>query len=248
MIREPGGRAQYVDSCKTKGKPVRILLIEDHARLAGFIRKGLKAAQFDVDLAAKGSDALEDFECVRYDVVILDLGLPDIDGLELLNQLRAKDKAIPVLILTSRVQLADKIGGLNAGADDYLTKPFAMEELIARLHALLRRPYATLGKTLRAGNIELDVVAREAHLEGCDRPLPFSRRELSVLEQLMRRGGKVAPKHLMEQSLYGAGEDLSSNSVEVLVHRVRKKLTDSGANATIHTVRGIGYLMTTDEE
>ncbi len=227
---------------------MRILLIEDHTRLAGFIRKGLNAAQFDVDLAAKGSDALENFECVRYDVVILDLGLPDIEGLDLLDELRAKDPAIPVLILTSRVQLADKIQGLNAGADDYLTKPFAMEELIARLHALLRRPGAALGETLKIGNLELDVVAREARLAGSNQPVPLSRRELSVLEQLMRRGGKVAPKHLMEQSLYGAGEDLSSNSVEVLVHRVRKKLTDSGANATIHTVRGIGYLMTADEE
>lgn len=223
-------------------------MIEDHTRLAGFIRKGLNAAQFDVDLAAKGSDALENFECVRYDVVILDLGLPDIEGLDLLDGLRAKDPAIPVLILTSRVQLADKIQGLNAGADDYLTKPFAMEELIARLHALLRRPCSALGQTLRIGNLELDVVAREARLAGSNQPVPLSRRELSVLEQLMRRGGKVAPKHLMEQSLYGAGEDLSSNSVEVLVHRVRKKLTDSGANATIHTVRGIGYLMTADEE
>ena len=227
---------------------MRILLIEDHTRLAGFIRKGLKAAQFDVDLAAKGSDALEDFECVHYDAAILDLGLPDMDGLQLLKELRAKDKAIPVLILTSRVQLADKIKGLNSGADDYLTKPFAMGELIARLHALLRRPCTVLGQILRVGNIELDVVAREAHLEGCDQPLPLSRREFSVLEQLMRRDGKVAPKHLMEQSLYGTGEDLSSNSVEVLVHRVRKKLADSGANATIHTIRGIGYLMTADEE
>ncbi len=227
---------------------MRILLIEDHERLAGFVRKGLKAAQFDVDLAAKGSEALENFECVRYDAAILDLGLPDMDGLQLLKELRAKDTAIPVLILTSRVQLADKIKGLNSGADDYLTKPFAMEELIARLHALLRRPCAVLGQTLKVGNIELDVVAREARLDGYDQPLHLSRRELSVLEQLMRRGGKVAPKHLMEQSLYGAGEDLSSNSVEVLVHRVRKKLADTGANATIHTIRGIGYLMTADEE
>ena len=227
---------------------MRILLIEDHARLASFIRKGLKAAQFDVDVAANGATALEDLECVHYDAAILDLGLPDMDGLDILNVLRAKNNAIPVLILTSRVQLTDKVSGLNAGADDYLTKPFAMAELIARLHALLRRPPTTLGQLLTTGNIELDMQAREARLAGCDHPLPLSRREISVLEQLMRRSGKVTPKDLMEQSLYGAGEDLSSNSVEVLVHRLRKKLTDAGAKATIHTVHGIGYMIMSDAD
>lgn len=227
---------------------MRILLIEDHARLARFVRKGLKAAQFDVDIATNGAMALEDLDCVRYDAAILDVGLPDMDGLDLLNMLRANDNAIPVLILTSRVQLTDKVSGLNAGADDYLTKPFAMEELVARLHALLRRPSTTLGHLLTAGNIELDAQAREARLAGCDHPLPLSRREISVLEQLMRRSGKVTPKDLMEQNLYGTGEDLSSNSVEVLVHRVRKKLADAGAKATIHTVRGIGYMMMPDAD
>ena len=227
---------------------MRILLIEDHVRLAGFIRKGLKATQFDVDLAANGSEALESIDSVRYDAAILDLGLPDMDGLDLLKELRDKGNGIPVLVLTSRVQLADKVEGLNAGADDYLTKPFAMEELVARLHALLRRPHSALGQTLRTGNLELDVLAREVRRTDCDRVLPLSRRELSILEQLMRRGGKVAPKDLLEQSLYGMGEDLSSNSVEVLIHRVRKKLADAGADATIHTIRGIGYMITAHGE
>lgn len=227
---------------------MRILLIEDHTRLAGLIRKGLSAARFNVDLVGTARDALANIACVAYDAVILDLGLPDMDGLELLGQLRTKAVTVPVLILTSRIRLQDKVHGLNAGADDYLTKPFEMDELVARIHALLRRPQPTLGQTLTVGNLELDTLAREVRTSDLREPLPLSGREFSVLEQLMRRGGKVVPKELIEQSLYGTGEDLSSNSVEVLIHRVRKKLADMGADAAIHTVRGVGYMIASEAE
>lgn len=221
---------------------MRILLIEDHIRLASFIQKGLKAAQFDIDAVTNGGEALAALATTRYDAVILDLGLPDMDGLNLLKAVRAKSNAVPVLILTSRIQVEDRVTGLNAGADDYLTKPFAMEELVARLHALLRRPSTALGQVLTSGDIELDVAAREVRVSG--HTLALSPREISVLEQLMRRSGKVTPKGLMEQSRYGTGDDLSSNSVEVMIHRVRKKLSAAGASTAIHTIRGIGYMIT----
>ncbi|MFQ5775941.1 MAG: response regulator [Kiloniellaceae bacterium] len=218
-----------------------MLLVEDHVRLAGFIRKGLEAAEFDVDAVETAATAAEALACTRYDAVVLDLGLPDMDGLDLLKSLRRKQTSVPVLVLTSRIQVADRVAGLNAGADDYLTKPFVMEELVARLHALLRRPHQTLGPVLEAGEVTLDVTAREARVAG--RPVALSRRELGLLEQLLRRSGKVVPKTLIEQSLYGVGDELSSNSVEVLVHRLRKKLSDAAAKATIHTVRGVGYMI-----
>lgn len=224
---------------------MRILLIEDYERLASFIRKGLKASEFDIDAVGDAAAALEALRDTPYDAAILDLGLPDMDGIDLLGRIRGQDKTLPILILTSRVQVADRVAGLNAGADDYLTKPFAMEELVARLHALLRRPSTALGQVLTCGDVSLDVAERTVQVNGT--ALNLSRREASVLEHLLRRAGRVVPKTLLEQSLYGAGEELSSNSVEVLVHRVRKKLSDGGARAAIHTVRGVGYMILADE-
>ncbi len=220
---------------------MRVLLVEDHERLASLIRQGLKKAQLDVDAVITAKEALQALSCHHYEAMILDLGLPDRDGLDMLKFIRGENNSLPVVILTSRVQVSDRVKGLNAGADDYLTKPFAMEELIARLHALLRRPKPSLGQVLAAGDVSFDVVAREARVGTT--PLPVSPREARILEQLLRRSGKVVPKSIMEQGLYGIEDELSSNSVEVLVHRLRKKLTDSHAKAVIHTVRGVGYMI-----
>ncbi len=220
---------------------MRVLLVEDHERLASLIRQGLRKAQLDVDIVFTATEALQALSCHHYDAMILDLGLPDRDGLDVLKFIRGENNSLPVLILTSRVQVSDRVKGLNAGADDYLTKPFAMEELVARIHALLRRPTPALGQVLAAGDVYFDVVAREARVGST--PLPVSPREAQILEQLLRRSGKVVPKSIMEQGLYGIEDELSSNSVEVLVHRLRKKLSDFHAEAVIHTVRGVGYMI-----
>ncbi len=220
---------------------MRVQLIEDHERLAALVDKGLASCGFAVDIFAEGGDALAALGATHYDAVILDLGLPDMDGLELLRSLRAQGIKTPVLVLTSRIQVADRVTGLNAGADDYLTKPFAMEELIARLRALMRRPEAALGATLQCGNVAMDTVSREVRAD--DALLALSPRETSALEILLRRGGKVIPKTVIEDTLYGFGENMTANSVEVLVHRLRKKLEAGGADVVIHTVRGVGYML-----
>jgi len=143
-------------------------------------------------------------------------------------------------LLGFRIGLSDRVGGLNAGADDYLLKPFDMEELVARLRALLRRPGSALGSTLTSGNLSMDTVAREAAIGG--QAITLSRKELGLLELLMRRAGRVVPKDAIEESLYSFDELASQNSIEVLVHRLRRKLGDAGADRQIHTLRGVGYL------
>lgn len=220
---------------------MKLLLIEDHERLASYITLGLEKAQFAVDHFTTGQEALDALACSSYDAMILDLGLPDMDGLALLRRLRQDDRFLPVLILTSRIQVKDRVGGLDSGADDYLTKPFAMDELVARLRAILRRPAESLGEKMKAGNLSFDPSGRQAWID--DKPLSLSPREMGLLEHLLRRSGKVVPKALLESSLYDLGDELSSNSLEVLVHRLRKRLTTAKAKVGIHTVRGVGYML-----
>jgi DNA-binding response OmpR family regulator len=224
---------------------MRLLLIEDNARLAALIDKGLEATSFEVDRFERGEDGLAALDCVRYDAVILDLGLPDCDGLDILRTIRAQQNPVPVLILTSRILVSHRVEGLNAGADDYLTKPFAMEELVARLQALLRRPSTTLGSSFSVGNLTFNTDLRDVRVQ--DSPVKLTRRESGLLEQLIRHEGKVTPKQLIEDSLYGLTGTLSSNSVEVLVHRLRKKLASAGASVGIHTIHGVGYILIAED-
>jgi DNA-binding response OmpR family regulator len=219
---------------------MRVLLVEDHDRLAGFVLKGLTEAGFTTDRVATLRDALAALATTRYDEVALDLGLPDGDGLDIVKTLREHRNGVPILVITARDGLQDKVAGLNAGADDYLSKPFEMEELVARLRALLRRPGNVLGSTLSAGILELDTSAREAKAGGV--PLMLSRKELGLLELLMRRIGRVVTKEAMEEGLYNFEESASRNSIEVLVHRLRRKLQDAGVDLKIHTLRGVGYI------
>lgn len=221
---------------------MRLLVIEDEARIAEIVRAALVRNGFTVDVVRLCADAREALATNPYDAAILDLGLPDGDGLELLKELRAGRNAVPVIVLTARDAVEHRVSGLDAGADDYLIKPFAMAELIARTKALLRRPGGALGATLRAGNIAFDTIGRDVHIDESVLVLP--RREAAILEHLMRRVGRVVPKSLLEDKLYGLDDELDSNAIPVHVHHLRRKLTENGANVEIHTVRGVGYILT----
>ena len=220
---------------------MRVLIIEDNRRLAALIAKGCETAGFAVDTCNDLEGARAALSTVRYDVAVLDLGLPDGDGLDLLASLRQQGSELPVIVLTARDALESRVEGLNAGADDYLLKPFAMEELVARIRALLRRPGQALGRKLTAGNVEFDTVAREVSVGGV--PTVFSRRETDLLEILLRRQGRVVPKDAIEEGLYAFGDEISSNTVEVAVHRLRKRMAEAGADIEVHTLRGIGYVL-----
>jgi DNA-binding response OmpR family regulator len=220
---------------------MRVLLVEDNVELVALLKKGLAHGGFDADSVGTAADAEHVLSTMRYAAIVLDLGLPDEDGLTLLREVRRRGDSTPVLVLTARDGVSDRVTGLREGADDYMAKPFAMEELVARLHALLRRPGNLLGKRLTCGNVALDTEGRQVLVNGALRPFPA--RETAVLEILLRRSGNVAPKRLFEDHLFGLSGDVGSNAVEVYVHRLRKMLADAGASVKIHTVRGVGYIL-----
>jgi DNA-binding response OmpR family regulator len=221
---------------------MRLLIVEDETRIAELVKAGLARAGFTVDVMGLCADARAALEVTAYDAAIVDLGLPDGDGLELLREIRTRGNQTPILVLTARDAVEDRVCGLDTGADDYLVKPFAMTELIARTKALLRRPGGALGMTLKAGNISFDTVERDVRIDGATLALP--RRESAILEHLMRRLGRVVPKSIFEEKLYGVDDEHGSNTIPVHVHHLRRKLVDAGATAEIHTVRGVGYLLT----
>jgi DNA-binding response OmpR family regulator len=224
---------------------MRLLLVEDTERLAGHIRDALAEAGFAVDWFARAADAIGALDTVPYDGIVLDLGLPDADGTVVLAKLRDGGQQTPVLILTARDTVEQRVEGLNAGADDYLTKPFAMAELVARVRAMLRRPGGSLGKRLAVGNLAFDTATRDVTVGG--KALTMPRHELSILEQLMRRQGRVVAKGDLENRLYSFEDEIASNSVEVHMHRLRKRLSNAGADVAITTLRGIGYLLDMSE-
>lgn len=214
---------------------MRLLLVEDDLQLARALERALLSEGYTVDAVNTGAAAL--FLVVEQppDMVILDIGLPDMDGFKVLEGIRAKFPVMPVLLLTARGSLEDKVAGLDKGADDYLTKPFEMPELIARLRVFGRRATATPGNCIELGDIVLDSSSHLVTKAG--EPLELSRREYMVLKALMENAGKVLSKQQLESRLYSWGEDVSSNTVEVHIHHLRKKL----AKDFIRTIRGVGY-------
>ena len=221
---------------------MRILVIEDEARITEILQEALSRAGFTVDLARRCAEARDALSLTTYDAAVLDLGLPDGDGRTLLADLQSSRNKPPVLVLTARDAVEDRVSGLDAGADDYLVKPFATTEVIARVRALLRRPGGALGVTLQAGNVSFDTIGRNVRVGTTALALP--RREGAILEHLMRRLGRVIPKTVLEERLYGIDDELESNAIPVHVHHLRRKLEAAGATAEIHTVRGVGDLLT----
>ncbi|GAB6046628.1 response regulator transcription factor [Methyloparacoccus murrellii] len=221
---------------------MKILLVEDDAALADGLQHSLAEIGFDVTLATTFSFADSALRTQAYDLMILDLGLPDGDGRDLLSQLRQRRSTLPVLILTARDGLNDRIGGLQLGADDYMIKPFELRELEARVQALLRRSLGGHGRTLALGPLRLDSFQHQFHLQ--EAPLLLPSREHGVLEALMLQAGRVVSKERIAQRLaVGAGE-LADNAIEVYVHRLRRRLSPAGIR--IRTLRGLGYLLELD--
>ncbi len=214
---------------------MRILLIEDDEMIAKAVRRGLAQAGFTVDWARDGRDAELSLANGVYDLAVLDLGLPKKDGMALLATLRGKGDSMPVLIASARDTVSDRIAGLEAGADDYVLKPFDLDELIARVRALLRRHVGSGIPVLKCGALTLDPVRKMVTKD--DQAVELSAMEFAVLEALMQRPGAVLSREKLEESVYGWGEEVSSNAIEVHLHNLRKKL----GSHLIKNVRGVGY-------
>jgi two-component system response regulator QseB len=221
---------------------MRLLLIEDDALIANGVRGGLKLAGYTVDWVQDGHAATLAIANGVYDLLLLDLGLPRKDGIQVLRELRAKGDNVPVLVLTARDTVPDRVKGLDSGADDYLVKPFDLDELVARVRALLRRRSGRGDPVIRYGPLVLDPAARRAEVEG--RALSLSPREFTLLHALLEQAGAVLSREQLEERLYGWDEEVSSNAIEVHLHNLRRKL---GANL-IRNVRGVGYCVAKADE
>jgi two-component system, OmpR family, response regulator len=218
---------------------MRILLVEDSVPLSRTVAEAFRAKGHAVDALSTGEDADAALRTQPYDVVILDLGLPDVDGTEVLRRMRSRRSRVPVLVLTARGEVYDRVAGLNLGADDYLAKPFALEELEARAAALMRRGVGGSNAVLAHGRLRLDTAGRVATVDGVALELP--RRELALLEALLLRTGQVVSKQALFEGLFDVDSEAGLNAVEIYVHRLRKKVEPAGLR--IRTIRGLGYLL-----
>jgi DNA-binding response OmpR family regulator len=214
---------------------MRVLLVEDDVMIGESLREALRAQGFAADWVRDGRAADAALSTERFDAVLLDLGLPQRSGLDVLKVLRARGDATPVIVVTARDALADKVAGLDAGADDYLVKPFELDELLARLRAVGRRRAGHASPVLQVADLQLDPATREVTRGG--RAVVLSAREFSLLHALMERPGAILSRAQLEDRLYGWGEELESNAISVYMHQLRKKLGDD----LLHTVRGVGY-------
>ena len=220
---------------------MRLLLVEDSPRLRETIALGLRKAGYAVDVSGDGEDALWRARDAGYDLVILDVMLPKLDGLSVLRKLRASGSATHVLMLTVKDQVNDRVAGLRAGADDYLAKPFAFDELLARVEALVRRRYEKKNPVLRIGELELNTTARAVKSRG--EALALTPREYRLLEFLAQRAGEVVSRSEIEEHIYSDEKDLFSNAVESAISVLRRKLETAGCGPLIHTRRGLGYVL-----
>jgi len=220
---------------------MRVLLIEDSARLQNSVGRALRKAGYALDISGDGKEGLWLTQSNEYDSVILDLMLPGIDGLSVLRQLRQKENNVPVLILTAKDTIEDRVLGLREGADDYLIKPFALEELLARVHTLCRRRYGRKNVPLVTGNLQIDTLTRSVTCNG--KVLDLAPREFSLLEYLALRKGEVVSRSDIEAHLYGESTELMSNAVDSAISSLRRKLGTSEGTPLIRTRRGMGYVL-----
>lgn len=220
---------------------MRVLLVEDDSMIGEVIQDALKDASYAADWVKNGQTALTTLACQHYDLVLLDLGLPGKDGLEVLASIRAKDNPVPLLIITARDALDDRLRGLDGGADDYLLKPFEMAELLARMRAVLRRKGGNALPILSNGVVALDPATREATVNG-GLPMQLSNREFSLLQALLVRPGAILSRSDLEDRIYGWGEEVESNAVEFLIHALRRKL----GSEVIKNIRGAGWMVSKD--
>lgn len=219
-------------------------MVEDEAKVASFVQKGLEEQGFAVEVSQHGDEAYEMARTRAYDAIVLDIMLPGRDGLSILANLRAQRQTVPVLLLTARSELDERVQGLNLGADDYLTKPFFLEELIARLHALGRRRGGEQGSVLTAGNVTVSLLTREVRRAG--QVVSLTPREFHLLEVMLRTPGRVFTRTQLLERVWGYDFDPQTNLVDVNIQRLRKKIDTDGEDSIVETVRGVGYRIRKD--
>jgi two-component system OmpR family response regulator len=217
---------------------MRVLLVEDDLMIGEAIQGALKDASYATDWVKNGQTALTTLDCQHYDLMLLDLGLPGKDGFDVLASIRAKDNPIPLLVITARDALDDRLRGLDGGADDYVLKPFEMAELLARMRAVLRRKGGNAAPVLTNGAVSLDPATKEASVNGGS-PVPLSNRDFALLQALLIRPGAILSRGELEDRIYGWGEEVESNAVEFLIHSLRRKL----GSDVIKNVRGVGWMV-----
>ncbi|MBD2778501.1 response regulator transcription factor [Iningainema tapete] len=223
---------------------MRVLLVEDEPGIAQFISQGLKEAGYATDIATDGQQGLDYASSAEYDIIVLDIMLPQMDGLQLLRKLRSQGFKTPVLLLTARDAVEDRVRGLDAGADDYLFKPFALSELLARLRALLRRPPMQQNTILRVGDLEMDVATREVRRAG--KSINLSPREFTLLEYLMRHPRQVLTRSQITEHTWNFDFYENSNVIDVYIGYLRRKIDHGFDKPLLHTVRGVGYCLNAD--
>ena len=221
--------------------PARIVVVDDDEALRGAVRRALRLEGYDVEVAGDGAEALAHLAALRADLVVLDVLMPVVDGVTACRRLRESGDRTPVLMLTARDAVSDRVVGLDAGADDYLTKPFALEELLARVRALLRRSHPEHEGPVRVGDLELDLRTRQVTRSG--RAVELTRTEFALLELLMRNAGTVLTRDTIRERVWGFDDSYGSNTLDVYIGYLRRKLEEGGETRVIHTVRGVGFVL-----